>query len=848
MQTNLFGPRNNTNFQNNVYTALAKIKKEDGFVLYHHKLVHEYVLKNPECRGMLIMHDLGSGKTKLGVHLCNSLINKTGWSTIFISTKTLHSNFRETLTKYYKTDRELKTRFATADAIAADINDKYKFVTLNASNLVDQVVAAVSGVKKEPLSKKISLDNHILIMDEAHNFANSVVSGGKNATQLYDLIMNSRNVKVIFLTATPCVNSPYEIIVYMNILAGYHYHDGHKFTLFDESYDSFAKYFIAYKDGFPYMVNRNKISDRIFGLVSYYKFSGELAGKMPTRLRMQILRVKMSPQQFAEYYYFREKEAKQVRFHAQKAARFSSSMEISSTYRVRSRQVGNFYFPADAVEQIQEGTYIKFIFDIEKIPAESWKNPQFLRIHSPKIYELLKMASLHSRPGILDAFRPKKEEIEQLIKKYTEENKEYLKSIGETQFKFGVGQGFIYSQFLEFGIRPLIKTLAAHGFKQIHNADDAQKYKGLGEKHGSFAIITGEVPDDERATIREIYNGKNSPLDYVIFSSTGIEGISLFRSRFAMILEPFWNALRINQIIARGIRLNGHEDLPKSERNLMPYIFLADYPEGDLDELKKEAEKHYHNDKVDLPDKEKSGGDFDLYEEKIDISGATYETDEDEKYENVDVDGGKDKDKKVDDKKIEVDKDKKVDDKKIEVDKDKKIEVDKDKKVEVDKDKKVDGKKTNKTKKAEKDKKSKKSKIERTDYENPTDIEIYNIAMKKQILINSLYQVLKISSIDCMMNSSDCRICNPTNQQLWSYDFDTDMKLDSVCRSIVEEKIKAETIVIDEEEYAYNVINGKTIKIYKYITSAKAYKELQPYDLNYNEILQEIEKRLKQKK
>lgn len=215
------GPRNNTNFQSNLSNALRSIDRDRAdFLLYHHRLVHEYILKYDEIRGMLFYHQTGSGKSILSADLCHGLIKKKGWHVLFISTKSLHDNFRENLRKYYRMNPELRRKFSgDAEAIEDDIDLNYKFISLNASNLVDQVVRSVVGVRDD-LVKSVSLDNHVVVIDEAHNFANAVSGGSKNAVGLYDMLLRSQRIKILLLSATPCVNDIFEATIYFNILAG----------------------------------------------------------------------------------------------------------------------------------------------------------------------------------------------------------------------------------------------------------------------------------------------------------------------------------------------------------------------------------------------------------------------------------------------------------------------------------------------------------------------------------------------------------------------------------------------------------------------------------------------------
>jgi len=53
------------------------------------------------------------------------------------------------------------------------------------------------------------------------------------------------------------------------------------------------------------------------------------------------------------------------------------------------------------------------------------------------------------------------------------------------------------------------------------------------------------------------------------------EGVSFKRVRQVHILEPYWNMSRVLQIIGRAIRFCSHNDLPKVERNVEVFLYLA---------------------------------------------------------------------------------------------------------------------------------------------------------------------------------------------------------------------------------------------------------------------------------
>ena len=64
-------------------------------------------------------------------------------------------------------------------------------------------------------------DNKLIIIDEVHNFISRICNGSKNSIILYELIMRSRNCKIVTLSGTPVINSPFELSILFNMLKGY---------------------------------------------------------------------------------------------------------------------------------------------------------------------------------------------------------------------------------------------------------------------------------------------------------------------------------------------------------------------------------------------------------------------------------------------------------------------------------------------------------------------------------------------------------------------------------------------------------------------------------------------------
>ena len=156
------------------------------------------------------------------------------------------------------------------------------------------------------------------------------------------------------------------------------------------------------------------------------------------------------------------------------------------------------------------------------------------------------------------------------MKQYSCKFVEILKNINKA-----TGPVFVYSNFLNYGgLKPFIKYLEDNGFKNFnkHNI-------GINR----FAIYSGDETLEQRDIIKKYYNDYNNKngeqIKILLGSPSTKEGISLLRVNQVHILEPYWNFSRIKQIIGRAIRFCSHKDMPKNDRYVNVYLYLATHPE-----------------------------------------------------------------------------------------------------------------------------------------------------------------------------------------------------------------------------------------------------------------------------
>jgi len=146
------------------------------------------------------------------------------------------------------------------------------------------------------------------------------------------------------------------------------------------------------------------------------------------------------------------------------------------------------------------------------------------------------------------------------------------------QIKKSEGPVFIYSNFKEYGgLKSFIKVLEYHNFKN---------YKDFGEGIKRFAVWTGDEKHEIKEEIKEVYNqidnADGSKLHIILGSPAIKEGVSLLRVAEVHILEPYWNWSRLDQVIGRAVRFCSHKDLPKKDRFVDIYLYIADHPEEEM--------------------------------------------------------------------------------------------------------------------------------------------------------------------------------------------------------------------------------------------------------------------------
>jgi hypothetical protein len=389
------------------------------------------------------------------------------------------------------------------------------------------------------------------------------------------------------------------------------------------------------------MKNENTFKKRILGLTSYFRSADEklmpsfvLSGEPSKRESIyNIVLAEMSSYQFSYYQKIRDKEAEQEKMAAKKRkganpnGNINNMFDIASSYRMFSRAACNFAFPnppgrplpgdAELEESSEENDVSKSIETAFHTEMEEENN---IVIHEDEEGE--EEVKTKRRPNEKDEYQKKIDEALEKMKydPTKPEEDQYLiranlpnyspkfhKILLNVENEEHRGNHLIYSQFRTIeGIGILKLVLESNGFAEFklkrnsqENTWEISNYANILGKP-RFVLYTGTETTEEKEIIRNIYNSewefvpenitaqlreisRNNHYGDVIkvfmITASGSEGIDLKNTRYVHIVEPYWNMVRIEQVIGRARRICSHQDLPEELRTVQVFLYFSVFSE-----------------------------------------------------------------------------------------------------------------------------------------------------------------------------------------------------------------------------------------------------------------------------
>lgn len=362
--------------------------------------------------------------------------------------------------------------------------------------------------------------------------------------------------------------------------------------------------------------NRSLLSRRMQGIVSYYESFDP--AKFPIVAPTKLVQVAMSDEVFKKYMGIRQDEfAKEAKNKANNRRNAGNNNELNSgnIYRAFSRALCNFSFPSH-IKRPYPST-------LAKLKLEGM-NDNTISLDDDGDDDTDKAADKKKKRE-KDDFKSKY--LASVMKAVTElknESAQYLTGEGLEQFgpKYSAiidniisapGHSLVYSQFrMVEGLGLLQLVLQTAGFVEfnISKGKDGEWLVDIDEDTlgaPKYAVFTGDK--ERNRLLMAIYNNeldllpsklyegveyiadntsipmtnlRGEMIKVMMITQSGAEGISLKNVRQVHILEPYWNEIRIKQVIGRAVRAGSHLALPKAEQHVDVFMYMSIFSEKQL--------------------------------------------------------------------------------------------------------------------------------------------------------------------------------------------------------------------------------------------------------------------------
>jgi hypothetical protein len=365
------------------------------------------------------------------------------------------------------------------------------------------------------------------------------------------------------------------------------------FSALPNKKEEFDEYFLDLSDlENPKIKNQDLFMRRILGTVSYYSITG--SESFAKRNPDVIQHLEITDNQIKKYLEVRDIERKMES--GQKGGVLSNK---TSVYRAFSRMVCNFSFPENI-----ERLYPKDIKHLLKKELEETENND--DDDEDKKDDV---------PKVADIYEEKLKKAMSDITKNNHLSYDNVKNYLSPKFAYmyddienSPGSVLVYSQFRSVeGLGLFSEFLIKNGYKEI----DLKKVDGKYEltdtnifdsKYDNKRFVIFNQDREKTRYLMSLFNGeyKDVPKEITKYlpddnnqlygkivklfciTASGAEGISLQNVRKVLIMEPYWNNIRIDQVIGRAIRSCSHQNLPVNDRNVTVFKYLMKFKKQHL--------------------------------------------------------------------------------------------------------------------------------------------------------------------------------------------------------------------------------------------------------------------------
>ena len=573
-----------------------------------------FINPNTPYKGLLIFHGVGTGKTGTAISIAENfkeMVMKYNTKIyVLVPGPLLKENFKDEIIKFtgeeYMKDiisqlgyvDELEENKAKKNALKEALQF-YKIMTHR--SFYKKVLGEKIKDTRETNEKKQkyrltdegeierdisvdkidSLDNTLLIIDEAHNF-----TGNEHGEALKRIIKKSKNLRLLLLTATPMKNLADDIIELINFLR-----PTNSSIKRDKIFNKNKNHLMDFKPG-----GKELFQNMCSGYISYYRRANPLLfakkidiGEIPKGLIFtKCIRCEMGD--------FQKKTYMRVKANSEDTLERGSSSAANIVFPglTKDKKDIDGYYGEDGVNVVKSNLKTHKLDYLNKLNKIFFNN----KIKDPEniIYQ---SNNTDNVTGLIY----KKENIHMFSTKFAK----VFENINDlVEGKKGPKTVFIYSNLVKVGIEVFQEILLQNGyleFKEDQNYDinnetidyrtgltlENYNKKGYEQEFGpsTFIRITGKTDDNEdelpdaKKRILDLYfnnidNSKGKLLKIILGSKVMNEGVTLENTGEVHMLDVYYNFGRVDQVIGRAIRQCKHYKIT-NENNQFPEVKIYKY-------------------------------------------------------------------------------------------------------------------------------------------------------------------------------------------------------------------------------------------------------------------------------
>ena len=571
-----------------IYAKLKEMEPKQNGLFTHQKLISRFMSSHTLNDSILLYHEMGAGKTFATIAICEQIRRESSTiqkAYIFAKSKLLLKNFLNEIkifTENFTSETPSSIKQFYRIKKKHPVKNKKTFNTFATAlskriKLVDKKKTIIKPkYSDEQLIKDFS--NSIIIMDEIHNIRDlhqqSEQSLSKdNVKQIYDIFYHFlhtvQNCKIILLSGTPMRDSAIEMIDILNLIIpqknklqkDYFFQKRDNTYYFDRSKTlEFKKKIKGYVS---VLENEKSEIKKVFTMgvnnAEYKNILGYHLSKIKTGFDSNYIKFHILPMEqnsLQEQMYLKNKKEYEDYLKSKK----DKKMDDTKRLKDRFREISKLVYPGLLFGKTGFDEYIETQHQTITDQKGNTFTKKEYKLKDNFIDTILKKNITHDMNDI-----QKQEKmihnIQEISNKFAYVIKEAIRCYRENKCMF------VYCREIQnAGIILLNLLLQYFGYKQVSTVDECSN-------EAKRMIILTSNQDISKPShfqslnklFNEEKNKKGQFIQLIIASDTISEGYSFFHIQREIIMTPWYNFSKIDQIIARGIRAKSHRYLDNKE-------------------------------------------------------------------------------------------------------------------------------------------------------------------------------------------------------------------------------------------------------------------------------------------